>query len=165
VRRLKLEGYIVIRRPSIGRQLFYCGAPGGTGVSHMVLAAGSPLALSLALPLALRLSLTLALSFRAPKQLDFPGYNIGKIAFLTLRVVPLVGPNTAFNIDLPAFGQIISTELSRFAEGNDTVPFRSLLPVAFCSGRDIVICCEVEFCNCDPVGTVSDVRVSPQSAN
>ncbi len=129
----------------------------------MVPAAGSSLALSLALALALPLSLTLA--FHAPKQLDFPGYNIGKIAFLTLRVVPLVGPNTAFNVDLPAFGQIISTEFSRFAEGNDTVPFRSLLPVAFCSGGDIVIGCEVEFCNCDPVGTVSDIRVSPQSAD
>ncbi len=92
MRRLKLEGYIVIRRPSIGRQLFYCGAPGGTGVSHMVLAAGSPLGLPLCLPLSL--TLPLALPFRAPKQLDFPGYNIGKIAFLALRVVPLVGSNT-----------------------------------------------------------------------
>ncbi len=163
MRRLKLEGYIVIRRPSIGRQLFYCGAPGGTGVSHMVLAAGSPLALSLCLPLSL--ALPLALPFRAPKQLDFPGYNFGRIAFLTLRVVPLVGPNTAFNIDLPAFGQIICAEFSSFAEGNDTVPFRSFLPVAFCSRRDIIICCEAEFADCDSVGTVSDIRVSPQSAD
>src|SRR5208283_6151960 len=117
------------------------------------------------LPLPMSLALALALPFPAPKQLDFPGYNFGEIAFLTLRVIPLVGPNTAFNVDLPAFGQIISTEFSRFAEGNDTVPFRSLFPVAFCSRRDIIICCEVEFCNCDSAGAVSDIRVSPQSAD
>ncbi len=131
----------------------------------LTLALSLPLALTLALALTLTLALALALAFPGPEHLDFPGYNFGKIAFLTLRVVPLVCPNTAFNVDLPAFGQIISTEFGRFAEGDDTVPFRSLLPGAFSARRAVIICREVEFGDCNPVGTVSDIRVSPQSAD
>jgi hypothetical protein len=114
--------------------------------------------------LALALALALPLAFPAPQHLDFPSYNLGGITFLALRVFPLVSPNAAFDIDLAAFGQVISTEFSRFAEGNDTVPFRSILPFAF-PDRDGIVCCEVEFSNCDSVGAVPDVRIGPQSAD
>jgi hypothetical protein len=122
------------------------------------------LALSLALALSLPRVLALSLALRAPQHLDFPSYNLGGIAFLALRVFPLVSANTAFNIDLAAFGEVISTKFSRLAEGDDTVPFRSILPFAF-PGRDRIVCCEVEFCNGDSTCAVSDIRISPQSAD
>ena len=154
--RYRLERDIVIRAPRGRWQFFHRGSPGRAGFSHLILTARSPLALAL--------SLTLSLAIGAPEQLDFPGNNVGKITLLALRVFPLVGPNTAFNIDLPPFGEVVPTEFSRFAEGYDAVPLGSFLPVAFSSGN-IIIGGEVEFGDCNSIGAVANIRISPQSAD
>ena len=65
------------------------------------------------------------------KHLHIGTDDLGCISFFAaFGVVPASGLQTAFNIDLPSFFQILVAYFGKFAPDDNSVPFRFFLPVA-----------------------------------
>src|SRR5215831_4950694 len=95
----------------------------------------------------------------AAQQYQIVGNNFGAIFFLAaLLVFPTGGLEPAFNIDLGAFLDILSYDLSQPLPGNNIVPLCAVLPftalilVALVSGQ-------AELCHGDAAGCVFNFRI------
>ncbi len=151
------------------RQFFHCGPARGTG-ALLTLPISLPLILSvslaLALPLALPVALTLALALlalRASKQLNFASDYFGGVPFLPLSILPLVSPQAAFDVNMPAFAEIISAKFRCFPKRDHPVPLCAVFPVSLTRGNPL-ICRQAETGDRNPVGAVSYIRVLTESS-
>src|SRR5215813_7166127 len=56
--------------------------------------------------------------------------DFGHISFVTVFVIVTAGSDTAFDKDLPTFGQVLPARFTLLSPDNNVMPFGSLLPIA-----------------------------------
>src|SRR5215470_6732579 len=73
----------------------------------------------------------------AAQHLDVLRHDLGREALLSLLVLPLTRADAAFDVDLPALGEVLADDLRLLAPHHHAMPLRGLLLLATLVGPSL----------------------------
>jgi len=104
-------------------------------------------------------------AFAATEHLHFVGNDLGRVALVAVLVLPLVGPDAPFDIDLAALLEILAGRLGQLAEEDDAVPFGAVLQLTRCLVTEAVGSRHPDVANRVAVGRIAGFRIRTKVAD
>ena len=99
------------------------------------------------------------------QHLHVPRHDLRGVAILTVLSLPLARLDIAFDIDLPAFAQVLLGDFSELPEHHHSVPFRPLAPLVGLPVRPGIAGCEAKIRDGAAARAIAGLRVRPEIAD